>query len=893
MTQGLRRILIAGAVLLALTAMLWMRLDVEALHDKFNQEVSNHTQASLKSESSSLTFLHGIGLRLDRVNLKHELYQMQAGHISISIRLLPLLMGNIEIDTLNIHDGLFKVQPGNLELNTKSIASLPLDRIQLVRCRIETVNGDKLLDNLHLELRNIGLGRETLWELQAEQDNYSLSGHGRLSFQQGEITAGFGKLKLKQVPASRLRPIAPELLSQWLSQGNGHISGALTLDITERQVWSIFGEVTLGREGDDTPIRLRGKLSQPAKGELVWHDSFIHFDTQSVVAIDGACHEGNCNTTIDAKSIPLKKWTPFIPQGVTFHRMITGSTNLKSAIQWNEAGWQGTADFKLIDGAFSYKGIETPLPALHLKATEIAGDTKQWHAKTTLSFANAEDGVSIQSSKKENGHKDMFINLTDADGAQLQPLSNLMLASLDIKPDLQLAGKISGELHLHQNSQGEKLRLYFNADQARLSYKGWLDKPENIIARCQAEITWSNHSLRRPVSTTLQDCQLASSKLGQLSWTHRNQKEKLTINKLSINFDVLKTQSVHPGQAFEHIQGQLDGDATSIWSDKNNSNIRWAENMSGAWRLQNFGTASWHANGVIIAVKGIFSSQRLQLTGEYGQAELKGDLAASTKQGTINVIAANLNWDGLFTPHAIWSDVDVNGYIQNGQLVLLGNNWQDINSRYRLKQGKLELNTLEASLAGGTVTSPSLTLSPEVNGLGIQGSGRIHDVQLQELKGLNPWLQSDLQGELHANIQLQGRLPVQNMAEWKQSNGDILIYDGEWKQQNEAESLMERLGIQTPAIQFYAFKKLKFRFRIHKNQTDIPELELNHHDKIYSGNATVDLNHHLTGSIQNTSDQSMYTLDSYLPALSWHPTEKTQQEENSANPSPAIIQNTQ
>jgi hypothetical protein len=885
--------LIAGVVLLALGTMLWIRLDVDALHDKFYQEVINHTQASLKSESSSLTFLHGIGLRLDQVSLKHELYQIQAGHMSISIRLLPLLMGNIEIDTLNIHDALFKIQPGNLEPNTKSIASLPVERIQLVRCRIETVNGDKLLDNLHLELRNIGLNQRTLWELQAQQDNHSLSGHGRLDFQWGEITAGFGKLKLKQVPVSRLHPIAPELLSQWLSQGSGHISGALTLDMTERHVWSIFGEVTLDREDDETPIRLRGKLNQPAKGELVWHDSFIHFDSQSVVAIDGACHEGKCNTVIDANNIPLKKWAPFIPQGVTFHSIISGSTNLKATIGWNEDGWQGTADFKLIDGTFSYNGIITALPALHLQTTEMAGDVEQWQIKATLNFANADGGISIQSLKKKNGAEDTFIRSIDAGGSQLQPLANLMLASLNIKPVLQLAGTVSGELYLHQNSSGKKLQLNFNGTQARLSYENWIDKPENVEAQCQVQVAWSNQSLRRPVSIILQDCQLANSRLNKLSWSHHKRQEKLAISKLSINFDILETQSVHLGQAFEHIHGQLDGDASSTWSDQDSSNTRWVKNMSGVWRLQNFGAASWYTNGSIKAVKGIFSSQRLQLTGKYGQAELKGDFAVGTKRGTINIIAANLDWDSLPTPHASWNDVDLNGYIQHGQMTLLGNDWQDINSLYRLKQGKLELNTLNASLAKGTVTSPSLFLSPEAGGLAIQGSGRIQDLQLKELKGLNQWLQSDLHGELHANIQLQGRLPFDNMAEWKQSNGDILIYDGEWKQQGKAGSLTERLGIQSPAVQSYAFRKLEFRFRVHENQTDIPMLKLDRHDQTYSGNGTVDLNYHLTGSIQNTSDQSMYTLDSNLPALSWHLTEKTRQKENSENPSPAIIQNTQ
>jgi hypothetical protein len=883
MSRSLRRTLLAGVILLALATMLWLRLDSDALHARFNQEINSHTQASLKSESSSLTFLHGIGLRLNQVSLQHPQFHMQADHISISVRLLPLLMGEIEIDTLNIHDGLFKIRPGKLQPNTKAMSGLPAKRLQLVRCRLETFAGDKLLDNLHLDLRNIGLDQKTLWELQAKQDSHSLSGHGRLNFQRGEVIAGFGKLKLLQVPVSRLKPVVPQLLAQWLSQGSGHISGALTLDITKRHVWSISGDVGLSREDDATPLRLRGKLSQPARGEFVWHDSFIHFDAQSVIAIDGTCHEEDCNTGIDAKNIPLKKWAPFIPEGVTFHRVISGSTNLKATIGWNKTDWQGTVDFKLVDGTFSYSGIKTPLPALHLQTTEMAGDVKQWQTKARLSLARTDGSIAIQSSKKKDGSMDMFISTADADSSQLHSLANLMLASLDIRPGLLLAGKVSGELHLHQSSKGKNLQLHFNADQARLAYADWLDKPDGVKAQCQAQISWSNQSRSGPVSFKLQDCQLANSKLGSLSWTLQKQQEKLTINEASINFDILRTKSIHLGNAFEHIHGQLDGDATATWSDQDKSNIRWLKNMSGAWRLQNFGTDSWLANGTIQAEKGIFSSLLLQLNGEYGQADLKGDFAISTKQGTINIIAANLDWDIFPEPHEVWSDVDLNGYIQYGQLTLLGNSWQNINSRYRLKQGKLELKTLEVSLAGGSVTSPSLTLSPEANGLTVLGPLHIQDLQLQELKELSPWLHSGLQGELHANIQLRGRLPVHNMAQWKQSNGDILIYDGGWEQQHKAESLTEQLGIQTPVTQSYAFKKLQFRFRIHADQTDISQLELNHHDQIYSGNGTVDLNHHLAGSLQNTSDQSMYTLNSDLPALSWHPTKEAPTEQGPVN----------
>jgi len=326
--------------------------------------------------------------------------------MNIGIRLLPLLLGKIEVDTLDIHDSVILLRPEAIQPTSSAISSLPFERIRLVRSQIQTFDGSDLLNNLHLELRNIGANRETLWDLQAQQINHSVSGHGRLNFYNGEISNGFGKLKLDRVPLARLRAVTPSSLFTWFEDSQGNLSGSLTLDITRNQTWAVFGEVRLKENDQSVPLKLRGKLEHPESGLLIWHDSFIHFSENAVAAIDGNCRNGMCETSIDAINIDLKTWYPLLPETVSFHKQINGLTNLNAHIQWDDHRWDSSAAFKLKDASYLHNELEHSLPDIELQSEELHGDKNSWLAKAILSSADAKGEMAIQSSQKSNGIKE-------------------------------------------------------------------------------------------------------------------------------------------------------------------------------------------------------------------------------------------------------------------------------------------------------------------------------------------------------------------------------------------------------------------------------------------------------------------------------------------------------
>ncbi len=866
MTKGLRRTLIVGAALLILSIALWFRLDVVTVKAHFDSEVAKFTNVELQAEQSSLTFLHGIGLKLDNVSLKHQQYQVQAGHINISIRLLPLLFGKVEVNTLDIHDAIIKIRPGSMQLTSSSLSSLPVDRIHLIRSNIQTMDGKELLNDLHLELRDIGQNRETLWEIQAQQDNESISGHGRLEFQRGKITSGFGKLKLEQVALARIQPFTPESIHPFISQKNGTLSGALTLDIVKNSNWAVFGELELVSDNNENPIKLRGKFSHPEADHVYWHDSFIHLGGSAVIAVDGQCLIDKCSTRLQASDIDLETWSPVIPVGITFHQQLSGSTKLDAKISWDKDSWQGDIGFNLKEGQFNYNDAKLFLPELQLHASKLSGDATSWQAEASLTAPNLSGDMQISSSQKASGRKEMFIVANVVESKFWQPLSNLLLASLDIQPAINANGTINGKLALMQQGKHKKIQLEVDAGLAKIDYNNLFYKPENIPALCNAEIQWSDSDSTPIKSVSLQDCRIGNGTLEQLRWSKKNKQQHLNISNLVVNLDQLKAKSIRLSKQVDGFRGTIQGSSSSSWTDK--SKYGWLQGMSGNWKLQGFGGEHWDASGLIKANNGNFSSDRLLLNGLYGLAELKGHLSLAERRGSIDVISAHQDWSKLPAPAAeMWNKLRLSGSIKQTNINLLQNNWQDVNARYVWKQGELKLKDLKSSVAGGLVTSRSFVLQPTQDGLAVHGKVRLQDLQLQDIQGLKPTLQAEMKGTLHANIELHGTIP--DMHKWQQSNGDLLIYSGEWTQQVKAESLTEKLGFKAPEIRSHAFKKLEGRFRIDALNTTLSVIKLQQMGNEYRGSAKISSEGKLAGRIEQQKEHIPYTLSGEWPYFTW------------------------
>ncbi|WP_018294873.1 hypothetical protein [Mariprofundus ferrooxydans] len=856
-------------VLMLLAALFWWRLDENALHAAIVDQTSRLSGSRMEAESARLNLMHGVGLRLDHVTFTSPGLSVQAGHVDVSIHLLPLLFGKVEMGTLDVHDAHVKLDGDALASLSVSFASLPFDRVHMNRATIDDAEGSPQLENIQLDVRNIGLNREALWEISARHGAYALQGHGQIAFRAGAVMSGFGKMKLKSIPASLLTSVAPAMLTEWFSRQNRRLTGGLTLDITRHQGWSLFGEIeaqddvtVAGQEQE--PMRLRGKISHPADGELVWHDSFIHLQDRAVIALDGHCLSGKCESRLDARNVPVGAWFKLLPQ-TTLLPWFDGNTRLTGMVRWHGDAWQASGSLGLTRLSYHHEQQQAlGLPAMRLVASDLHGDRGGWTGQAQVSFPQFEGVIDLQAESaagiRHRSHPGWQLKLASeklADGVW-QPLGNLLLSSLKQVPELSGSGALRAGIILHEEPKHSQLQIDLDAAQATVGYgeQQWL-KPAGFAASCQATIGWQS-LISQPDSIQMDNCTLDTTHLAHLEYAQTKKVDTLKLFELQLDLDHLNENHFILPAWLRLWHGSVEGNGSLVWQHETGALV----DADGVWDLQQLGTAGWRLAGRVKAAGGVFSSDHLQVSGTPWQAELRGEFSAPARRGAIDVLDSSLDWQTLPPLPAEWMDLRLHGHIDKANLNLGGYQWQGISSDYQLSQGQLKLIHGQVPFASGLLQTDALVLEPGQDLLRIYGKIRGRDLLLEQMPWMGAWLQADLSGKMQANVELKGTLPVAGLGDWQHSNGDITIYSGTWLPHTVQQS--KEVADAAPA----AFKRLKLRFRIHEQDADLSGIDLTSHGKRYRGDALITADGAITGALRGSS---ALILSGKWPHPEWQP----------------------
>ena len=858
MPQGVRRLLLVSGLLLGALLLLLATIKPADLYDAFQQRLQRESGIHIIAGQPSISILHGIGLRIDHLDVDHHDFHLQAGHLVVTVQLLPLLLGEVKAEELDLHDAIITLQANHAPLNPAAIAELPLQRIQLVRSQIVAADGSELLSNVQFELRDIGAESESLWDFSASQGAQSISGQGRLNFHQRNIIAGFGNLKIKAVPLARLQGFAPSGLAPLLRASGGLLNGALTLDIIGATRWSVFGELDLSHGSDEEAVRLRGKIRHPSSDRLEWDDSFIHLANRGVIAIHGRCLGGDCATELDGKQIPFQTWQPFFPVGVTFQQQLSGVTNLHSRLHWSSHSWGGEIALQLRDGRYRYRDAQQQaaiaLPELRYHSQQLHGDGASWQIKGELSAPAMNEQMQISSAQQADGEKVMRIEGKAVDAPFWQPLANLLLASLDLHPLIHADGRISGALTLRQQQQKKTLHLQLDTSASELQYGASFSKPKQLQARCDMTFGWLQQQEKQLQSLDVAQCQLGGGHLASLTWQRQRHDVHFGIRDLTVDFDQLHAHHVRLPEQWQALHGKLAWSGTMRWPLSHPE--RWLDHADGLLQVDGFGSRSWLVDARLRADHGLLRGDGVRLKGEDGQALLDVTLLPAKRRAKINVQSAHLNWPSSLALPEFWQSWYLHGALHHSDLHLLSHDWQQFDGYFSWRHERLTLREIHGSLAGGEVHSKQLLLQShqrQSNQRGVEVSGKVRmkHVKLAQLSHLSDYIHGTLQGALHANLDLHGLLPAHDIGDWRQSNGDIVIYDGSWQPE----------GTNPPA----AFDKFEARFRVHRHTITIHPLRLQQSKIQYQGGLRLDRDNRFHGEVVQQGSGKRYIISGSWP----------------------------
>ncbi len=858
MSRVLRRVLLTCAGLGLLALLLFYRLDSGAIRDEIARQLTRLPGTTLQMEDVRPSLLHGPGLRLEHARLSTPVASVDSAHLDLGLRLLPLLLGKIELADIAIHDGIIRLSgatedggsPGAFDPGI--IARLPTERLQLVRCALRS--GDQaILDDVYLDVRGIGQNREMLWEIQAQKRDQGLRGHGRIDFRRGEAASGFGKLKFNRVSARALAPWLPERMNRALELPARQISGTLTMDMRTGKSWSLFGELSLQADQRE-PIRLRGKLSHEPDGRTLWRDSFIHFSHAAAIALEGECGRDGCASSITGRAVPLAIMIALL-RGAPLPDW-SGQGDFSARLNWHEGVWSASADLDLTHLVFHGRE-DMALPDLRLAHARIEGRGKAWRLKSHDSQDARQMAAPLRIELFHDGEEDGARLRVQAPASFWKPWLDVALQEHGLDATYQASGKLDLALDFRRHARASELRFRLDATESGLKHPR-LNKPASVPLNCAGRLRWQGDdplAVSAEPELSLDHCRLSESRVRKLEWHRKAAHRRFSLREIELDFDEAAGFLATLPAPFTGFHGKLSGDSISTsWDGDRNTPWPWMKRAGGQLLMQQLGTADWKASGSITAKNGLLGSRHLHLEGAHGHAELSGRFDFAHMKGRLDILSGFANLDRLPPLDPAWNRLQLEGSLSQVDARLLDNDWKALAASYAWRDGGLALSNGEAGLGGGRASFRRMRLFRGTDGIGLDGDLRLHGVQLEQLRGMDTLLKARLGGTLHANVRIRGEIG-QSLAGWRTSNGDLLIYNGRYQRETDSSPR--------------AFRRLEGRFRIGREAVNVKNIRLVHRGHDYRGWASIDASGRITGLIQDSAGR--FSLRGQWPHLDWNP----------------------
>lgn len=833
MSVRLRRVLLLSVAFAGGLLLLFQRLDHETMLQDIRQSMGSILESGIGQTQASFSWFPVFGLKLTPVQFEIGNAMFRARSALVQVRLLPLVFGKTEIKSIRLDSPRFTLLRRPVSVpSIQHLAMLPFQRLVVIRGVLSLPDGSDLVDDISLDLRDIGPNRDMLWDFQANMKGHKIRSHGRLELRQGQMYRGFGKFGADHLPAAQLARFVPRIFRSYFS-AKSYVDGSVSLNVSGRERWQLVVEAGLLRETVQLAV-LRGKLEKDPSS-LRWFDTYLHLEGGAVLGLDGRCQVDTCQTKLKGKKLPLEPILAAWPASFAKPEQLQGRFGVDATFEWQRNHWGARGEIDLHHPRLRYGPTLLTFPEWRLDIKDLVGDASQWRFdRASLSDPRGEEVWRLRGASKEGVVE--FGLKTEGVHAGWDDLGRWLMLQWHLDPRLSGEGMFKGTIHVRHGPVFQDLRLEIDAGKMHLAYADQFDKPDKVPFRCHLQI-----QKKQVISVQLDDCDLGSASIRHGSGHFGENHHDIMLQDVRIDLDLLHDRdAVRLPDPVEAMRGKLQGDLEARWEEKDTASasdqIRF---LAGRLDLDHFGTKTFHASGLLAADGTNLRSHRLQLKGFFGELLLAGNYALHGRNGQVDVLTGHVNWDQ--TAPRIFrylpSKGALGGSLRHVGLMDSSSKAELEEGRYELKHGQLAMHGLTVRLAGGRLAVSQAILTPEDNGLHIRTRMKAEGVRPELLPRLRTRFKASLSGKLFANVWLEGLWPGDGFLGNWQGNGDVVIYNGTW------QPFAENAGTKM------AFRRLTGRFRLDDFGVRVQRLGFERRDTAYHGNAKIDRSGKVDGTL--------------------------------------------
>ncbi len=751
--RQLRNWFYAGLAATLLLSFIIMQLDNNKLY-KLLQNQLEQAGINLQAGQLSLSFMHIGSLRLDDVHIQTQTFNLTAGRLFIDLDLAALLTGSALPQALYLQMAEINVLPSQQDawLGLLKMENIKLKRINISQSEIHFNEQHLTLEKVNLDIRDIGKNKNPRMELRAHVGDGRIDAHGYLHLKRGEITRGFGRMKLYDIPLSSFKH----------GTNLDTLNGSMTTHLNQDQSWQTFGHVTLQKEHHDE-VELRAKLTGNAQELFHIEDMVLSDKNAGALQISGACdQEKSCQINVVSKQIllsPLLKL--FQLQGETSSSLenIKLQANLKAGVftSFGESTWATLAYTPVTQQKKSPSTIYIDAGKLMFSGLERQKN-KAWSLQNLSLFTAGKQQPEVTISHASYANKQLELPATLYASPLWLPLAQMLTTFTD-NPPVQGKGSMDGTITLNL-SENELTHANVNLDATAAEIVAFdMLKPASVNFHAVGELLWQQDELPSKTALSLQ--------LDTSNFTLDHQKDTWSFQNITIDFDHLAEAGIVLPTAWQTWHGYMQGSAT-LTIPESEPIIEQAE-----VQLIAFGKGSHDLNGQIQVVNKVWTVEDLSWQSEKNYAEISSD-----KQGRFNITAESIDTQALVLLQQL--PFQAQGKFNAKALHCPFGTLKDVTASYETSHQGISLKTFKSIFYEGSLSSSQVDIFKHEKDTILRGNIQVGGIHLNNWKWLHKQFDTHLEATVYATLNLEAIFNAdQAMTSW-QGDGDVSIFNGKW-----------------------------------------------------------------------------------------------------------------